>query len=241
MPFPPKKLYTISELVTKRWKDLDTETVEDYLRTGRLQASILVPYTMMNKYTLQLHKNDYLGDNQYVYDLDPFDPDCYSYRQGIFNLFYIAVTWDDAGKATLERGGHYLSMIDDKEDCYYAFDEDFSLNRDDVFVTLSELVRFESEYDIKIDTAKSPNVKIVEATADNHEAMNPKRETTLLTVIAVLLEIISGDFPSKDIVRHPSIATQSDLIERLAELGTTGLSERNLQSIFAIAKANKRV
>lgn len=240
MPFPPKELYTITEIVTKRWKHIDTETVEDYLRTGRLQASILVPLTMMYKYTLQLREDDYLEENPYVYDFNPHDPDGYRPRQGIFNLCYADVLWDDAGRAKLEKSELYLWLPDDEEECYYGFDEDLVLNRENVFVSLSELIRFEIEYGIHIDTIESPKVNDIGTISDNHELMNPKRETTLLTVIAVLLEIISGEFPAKDVVRHPSIANQNDLIQRLAELETRGLSERNLQGIFALAKTQKR-
>jgi hypothetical protein len=89
--------------------------------------------------------------------------------------------------------------------------------------------------DCKVSPAARKQSRI-ESSAD---LINPKREITLLTVIAVLLEVIAGDFANKDVRKHPSLENQTDLINKIAELETRGLSKRNLEGIFSEAKQAK--
>ncbi len=258
MPLPPKELYTIAE-VASRW-NIPKKTVEDYLLTEKLQPSILLPRKLVHKFT----PVEYHYEDDDMYDVDRDDPDSIRFRYGIFDLVdYPGIVWSEQGQCKFEKGMMCLSLPDE-EDCYFGFDETFILNREDVLITLSELDLFEAEHGIIVDiTAQKANSQIVsgpvcldDSTADSilpislpsqkdnlkdtTDSINPKRETTLLTVIAALLEIISGEFVSRDVTKHPSIKNQNDLIDKLADLETRGLSKRNLQGIFSDAKEAKK-
>lgn len=243
MPLPLKEMYTIAE-IADRW-NISTSLVEDYLLTEKLQPSIYLPAMAIVKYSLQ---HDFQcssdDDEPYGYDIDYSDPDCIGIRHGIFNLMYQDIQWSEDGQAILEKGNACLTLPGEKE--VFGFDETYTLNRDKVIVTIFELNRFEEEYSIvpherPIYSVGTTSNSTSPEPSDN-EKLNPKRERTLLTIIAALLEIIEGDSVIKDneVVRHPSIKNQQDLIESLAEMETKGLSKRNLQNIFAAAKETKR-
>lgn len=260
MPLPPKEMYTIAEIASLL--SVPVSAVEDYLKTGKLQASIFLPQLILYKYTRQLNLNCHPNDDDpYIFDIDYEDPDSMMTRQGIFNLRYQGIEWSEDGQAKLEKGDMYLTLPN--EEGVFGFYETFLLNRDDVCITLSELKRFAKEYDIifndmalqgssqntlvtansvesSSDSTRSKSLQHQKDNAGNDkDQINPKRETTLLTIIAALLEIISGEFASKEVAKHPSIRNQEDLIDKLAELETRGLSKRNLQGIFASAKETK--
>jgi len=260
MPLPPKELYTISE-IANRW-NVQSDTIKDFMLTQKLQASIFLPSKMLLKFTLQFnHQCAEDDDDPYIYDVDYADPDSFRSRQGLFELDYHDIEWDENGFAKLEKGEMFLKLPG--EDGYFGFHETYVLKQDDVLISLPEVTRFEEEYGITFNDmalqASSPNefepASFVEFSSDStvpkslqyqkdniendKDQINPKRETTLLTIIAVLLEIISGEFTSYEVLKHPSIRNQEDLINKMTELETRGLGERNLQEIFALAKRTK--
>ena len=100
----------------------------------------------MYKYVQQLDDdfNPHFDAPPFKYDIDFDDPDSISFRQGLFTLSYPDIEWDEQGQATLEVDDMFLSLPD--EDGLFGFDEPFTINRDDVLITLSEFTRFEAEH-----------------------------------------------------------------------------------------------
>lgn len=99
---------------------------------------------------------------------------------------------------------------------------------DDILIARDELKRFErvqNSHPHKGQTIQAPDY------------LHPRQENTLLTIIGALLDVIVGEYASKDVVRHPSIKNQADLIVRLAELGEPGLSKSNLEKYFSRARS----
>lgn len=191
MTHPPKDLYTIAD-VSERW-GVTTDIVEDYLRSGKLQASVHLPRKMMHKYTRQPTECSF-SDEVDVFDVDSCDPYSYMPQQGIFNLCYEDVSWDEAGKAILEKGGLYLFLPDDEEKCYYGFDEDFVLSRDKVYITISELTRFEGEYGITARTEqRGCPEKVAKVSQDADMKLHPKEKTSLLKMVIAMAKA-SYDF-----------------------------------------------
>uniref|UniRef100_A0A831U447 Uncharacterized protein n=1 Tax=Geobacter metallireducens TaxID=28232 RepID=A0A831U447_GEOME len=184
MPHPPKELYTIAD-ASERW-GVTTDIIEDYLRSGKLQASVHLPRKMMHKYTRQPTECSF-SDEVDVFDVDSCDPYSYMPQQGVFNLCYEDVNWDEAGKATLEKGGLYLSRPDDEEKCYYGFDEDFVLSRDKVYVSISELTRFEGEYGTTPRTEQQDcPEKVVKVSQDANPELHPKEKESLLKIVIAI-------------------------------------------------------
>ena len=64
---------------------------------------------------------------------------------------------------------------------------------------------------------------------------SPRIDKTLLTLIAYLLEVISGEFSNIAVEKHQSIKNQTDLITKLTELEVFGLSKTNLENYFSMA------
>lgn len=186
MPLPPKELYTIAE-VAERW-GVAVRTIEDYLFTDRLQSFVYLPRMTICHYTQQLNydANLYFEDEPtYVYDIDINDPRCIRDRQGLFNLIYKDIEWNEQGKASLEKDGMYLTLPD--EEGYFGFDEPYILDRDDVVITLSEINRFESEHGITPHVEQTnPTGKTGRTTPDPGSKLHPKERESLLKMIIVL-------------------------------------------------------
>jgi len=184
MPLPPKELYTLAETAV-RW-NVPIEIVEDYLQTGKLQSSILLPRKTMLRYTLQPNYDDPLSHDVNVYDIDYDDPDSIRSRQGIFNIIYQDIAWNEQGQAELLEGDLCLTLPDDEG--YFSFDETFILNRKDVLITLSELNRFEKEHGIVANASQlNSKEKIDEASRDIDFSVNSKEIKSLLKIIITLV------------------------------------------------------
>lgn len=236
---------------------LKSKTVEDYLLTDKLQSSILLPKTLLLHFGLQLDLKD-AEDVNYINTRGIY---CTTVQQGIFNIAnYQDIKWDEHGQSKLEPVKLYLSLTD--VEGYFGFCESFTLKREDLVINLPELNRFECEHGINFNLIAQQLTGQVKSELNNFEnsvekttyaikrisqkvhsetsdLMDPRYKSTLLTVIAALLEIISGEFQNKNVMKHPSIRNQSDLIDKLDEMETRGLSERNLQKIFSEAKTAK--
>lgn len=185
MPLPPKEMYTIAE-VAGRWK-VPVKAIEDYLLTGRLQSSVFLPRKMMYKYTLQTNVDydGYFDCAAYIYDIDHHDPESFLPRQGVFNICYQDIEWDEHGQATLKKGELYLTLPDE-EDCYFGYDEAFVLSQDDVVVTLSELNRFEAEHGITSDLEANIPEKITASFPAIDYKLHPKERESLLKIIIAM-------------------------------------------------------
>ena len=106
---------------------------------------------------------------------------------------------------------------------------------DDLLIANEELQRFEAVELQKITAVKETTICNTEAAAKD-KPIHPRLERTLLTIISGLLDVITGDYPNKEVVKHPSIKNQSDLILKLVELESDGLSKSNLEKYFALAR-----
>ena len=231
-------------------------TVEDYLLTGKLTASFFLTKITLGKFTLVFDPEDIYSDDPYNFDMNydyHDDPDFYICTSGIFDLCYNHLTWDEEGQTTLNKGFKIDISWPHEEEGYYGLVDPYILKRDDLFIALSELERFETDHDVTIENLSEQNKQdeFIASSAgsviklhtnkkgsykdsDNY-LINPKREKTLLTIIGALLEVISGTI-REDIVEHPSIKNQTDLITKLSDLELKGLSVRTMQDIFPKAK-----
>jgi len=252
MTLPQKELYTISE-VANRW-NVPNKTIEDYLLTDKLRASVLLPKTLLLYFCLSLDlKNE--DDVNYIKTRGSYET---TIQQGIFCLAnYQDIKWDEHKQCKIEPVKLCLSLPEIEG--YFGFTEYFVLSYNNVLITLAELFHFEREYGIDVNVIEQimpPQVQsnqesfvcsIEESTLfeksisqnkppKTSDLIDPRRETTLLTLIGVLLEVISGDFPGGDIVKHPSIKDQTTLINKLINLEIKVLSKRNLEKIFPEAK-----
>lgn len=215
MPLPPKEMYTIAE-IAGRW-EVPVETIEDYLLTGKLAASFFLTEKMVGKYTRVFCPEKAMSDDDpYIYDIDLDDPDCYPYKSGVFDLCYQSLTWDEQGKSTLSEGYNLGLTLPDGEDGYYGLVDPLILKRDDVFIVLSELERFEAEHGIDSDLkAKTPE-KITSSSAVIGEKLHPKeRETLLKIVIAMAI----GGYAYNPAAKKSS--TPADIKEDVEKLGLT--------------------
>lgn len=98
---------------------------------------------------------------------------------------------------------------------------------DQLIITADEVMRYKLN-NIEADT---PNSGISES--DN---LHLRKEKTLLTIIAALLNVIIGPYGTKEVEKHQSIKNISDLVTKLSEMGDPGLSKSNLEKYFSLAK-----
>ena len=188
MPLPEKEMYTIIELA-ERWK-VPAKTIEDFLLTGRLQSSLFLPRKMMYKYTLKTDI-DYDGcvdDTADIYDIDHLDSESFQPRQGIFNLCYPDLEWDEHGRSTLKKGQLCLTLADE-EDCYFGYDKPFVLSRDDVVIVLAELNRFEAEHGITSDLEEEIPQKPADPFSASEKKLHPKEKESLLKIVIAMAKV----------------------------------------------------
>lgn len=102
-----------------------------------------------------------------------------------------------------------------------------------------ELINQYAQNDTLLDEIERLKEEKEQFRLNGEEPIHPRREKSYLRLVAVLLEYISGDFPAK-VDKHPSFENETELIERIAELGEPGLSKSNLQRLFPKAKRELR-
>jgi hypothetical protein len=188
MPLPPKEYYTLTE-VAERW-DVPVRTIQDYLLTDRLEASIYLPrltichFTEQFDYAMDLHDDD---ASPYIYEIDVNDRNSVRARQGLFNLVYKDIEWDEHGIAILEKDGLYLTLPDEKG--YFAFNDDYTVELNDILITRAELNRFEAEHNINADDLagqQNRQEELVVATPVTVPKLHTKEKESLLKMIIVL-------------------------------------------------------
>ncbi len=242
MALPPKELYSIQD-VADRWST-DVATVEDYLCSRKLNAFIRLPQKRFYKEDFKVGEKIDPESGLRVKDFGIDVPSNFRFMGGLFALIYPAIVWDKDGSKTLGLSDRVLVIPDEDEPLWLT--EDITINKQDIRIMLPDIERFEAENNIILeDNNANQNIKnclkpsnISNQTAIDDE-LDHRREKTLLIAIAALLEIISGKFTDKDVVKHPSFVNQAELINKIAELETRGLGVRNLQDIFADAKRAK--
>ncbi|MBK5275619.1 MAG: hypothetical protein JJE30_11275 [Desulfuromonadales bacterium] len=129
---------------------------------------------------------------------------------------------------------------------YYVNDEYLYRFEEDCIVPCKDLILFHDDLKLLLNNEPSCQigVKLSSISPNNNQKskndiINPRREESLLTLIATLQEVICGNFTNKNVRKHPSIKGPSDLIAKLAEMRKKGLSKRNLEIIFQEAKESK--
>lgn len=182
-----KEMYSFSE-VAERWK-VPVKTIEDYLLTGRLIASFFLTGRNLGKYTLVLSEELAYSLDPYIYDIDIDDPDCFLKKSGIFDLCYRDITWDEQGQFTLDSGYDLGLTLPDGEEGFYGLVAPLILKRDDVFIVLSEINRFENEHGItppvQSGQDNAPD-KIATASPGPVPKLHTKEKESLLKMIIVL-------------------------------------------------------
>ncbi len=186
MPLPPKEYYTLTE-VAERW-GVPVSTIQDYLLTDRLEASIFLPRMTFCHFTEQPNYDAMYDDEpKHIYAIDDSTPDSYPTKQGLFCLHYKDIEWDEYGKAILEKEEMYLSLPD--VEGYFGFYHDYVLDRDDVIITLSELNSFEAEYGISPDDLaghQNRQEELAAVTPVQVPKLHTKEKESLLKMIIVL-------------------------------------------------------
>jgi len=232
MAKPPRDWFKIAELV-ERWKihEISINDIEQYLATGEIKPSVNLPLAVK------------MGTcNQ--------EPDCdghsisivvegHALRSGLFCLEgYANIKWNSlqSGMPSSDLKVSNVLLHDyDNNECYCFYDS-YIVTKDEIVICSGEVTRFETMHKLNTDTTVS--TQLISIASDK---INPKREKTLLTIIAALLEFIAGESEvSGGKMKHPSFNNYSDLIIKLSELEERGLSQRNLEGIFAQAKEAKR-
>lgn len=187
MLMPQKEMYTFSE-VAERWK-ISEKTIIDYLLTDRLVASFFLTTRIVGKYTPVFSSELPYLDDPYVYDIEIDDPDCYRHESGMFNLRYQDITWDEQGQTTLNKGYDLGLTLPDEEEGYYGLIDPHVLKREDVFIAMTEIKRFEADHGIvpHIQSVKedAPN-KIATTSPDSVSKLHPKEKVSLLKMVIVL-------------------------------------------------------
>jgi hypothetical protein len=194
MPLPPKEYYSIAE-VADRYA-VPASDIEHYIYIGRIQASIDLPRTMLFKYTLQPEEVNLESDN-YIYEIDLYDPEHLQPQQGLFNLLYSDINWSDEGIADLKTRQIYLKRLE-QDDEAYGFYEPYCLNKKDVVITLSELNRFETEHMLSDEVAgkQNNNEKLAGSSTPVNLLLGTKERESLLKLVIFLAAEYAGYDPS---------------------------------------------
>lgn len=124
---------------------------------------------------------------------------------------------------------------------FYAYEEDFFVNCKELIILRDDLMQLFDHKSACLEGDNLTNQNLKRRQQAAIPTINSKRERTLLTLIAVLREIIVGDFSNKNVKKHPSISGITDLISKLDEMETYGLGKRNLEDIFEEAKQAKEI
>lgn len=240
MALPQKEFYSISDLANK-WSATVSD-IEEYLLTGKIQASVHVPRKMMYKYTLQL-----LDDGTEGYDVELDDPDFFIPRQGLFNINYQDIEWDEHGQAKFEKGSAPLTLFEDN--ACYGFNETFVLSREKIVIAVDELNRFEDEYGLAAQTENTMEKTTFGANELTND-INPKTYDSLLKMV-ITMAINSYDYsplggkssvPS-EIVEDASnlgISITDDTVRKYLKLATVHISSELQTDIAAQTEEDKK-
>lgn len=174
---PPKELYTIDE-VASRWS-IDVTTVEDYLSTAKLQASIRLPLSKFYNMDFMIEHGLDPEDSRSIIFFDAEDNIKFRCLHGLFCLNYPRVEWDLYNNIKLDMFSRLLSLPDEDEPLWVT--ESIIINKKNVGITLSEISRFEVEHDITFsDQAKIINM------SEKSGKLHPKEKESLLKLVIVL-------------------------------------------------------
>jgi len=159
------------------------------------------------------------------------------YGNGLYDIVdYSNLLWrvGSNGVEVADLGGKHIFLSDSVTfKLFYVDMKSYMIEKQDLIVRQDEIIRFEKENDLEKKDGE-------EDTFDETTKINPRYENSLLMIIASLLEVISGDSEAYKIPKkHPLVPNQADLIEKLSNLGRPGLSQRNLEKVFARAKRER--